>query len=58
MAQAQKTLTHFTDGEPGLVPDGEITIPIRVCEACVQASGKGMRVGLVPGALPVYQRGG
>jgi hypothetical protein len=54
--EAEKTLTDITGCEPGMVPNGELTVPVRVCETCVQASGTGMRVGLATAEIPVYQR--
>jgi hypothetical protein len=53
--EAETTVTAYTGCEPGLVPDGELTVPVRVCEACVQASGTRMRVGLVRAEIPIYQ---
>jgi hypothetical protein len=54
--EAEDTLSHVTDCAPGMVPDGELTIPVRVCESCVQASGTGMHVGPAHAQIPVYQR--
>jgi hypothetical protein len=53
--EAGKILTFATGCEPGMVPNGELTVPVRVCETCVQTSGTGMRVGLVSAEVPVYQ---
>jgi hypothetical protein len=53
--EAAKTLTEVTGCAPGMVPDGKITVPVRVCEACVQATGTGMQVRPISAALPVYQ---
>jgi hypothetical protein len=43
--------------EPGMVPNGIITVPVRVCESCVAKSGLNMRVGLAVkgGELPCYE---
>jgi hypothetical protein len=53
--EAEQTLAHITGCAPGMVPNGELTIPVRVCESCAQASGAGMRVGLAHAEVPVYQ---
>lgn len=53
--EAEKILTLVTGCEPGMVPNGELTVPVRVCETCVQASGTGMHVGLASAEVPVYQ---
>jgi hypothetical protein len=54
--EAEETLTEITGNAPGMEPDGELTIPVRVCESCVQATKTGMRVGPLHEPVPVYQR--
>jgi hypothetical protein len=53
--EAAQMLTYTTGCAPGMVPDGELTIPVRVCESCVKRGHPRMHVGLVSGGLPVYQ---
>ena len=57
--QAQATAeayfaTNFGSA-PGQVPEGDITFPVRVCEACCAKSGTGMKPGLIAAGIPVYQ---
>jgi hypothetical protein len=53
--EAEQTLAHATGCDPDMVPNGELTVPVRVCESCVQATGTGMRVGLAVAEVPIYQ---
>lgn len=52
--QASETLGAVTGCQPGMVPDGEITVQLRVCETCAKATGTGMTVGLVATGVPRY----
>jgi hypothetical protein len=56
--QAAATLEAFTGSEPGMVPNGIITVPVRLCEVCLAKSGLNMQVGLVAkgGELPCYEQ--
>jgi hypothetical protein len=38
---------------PGTVPDGQIELPLTVCEACMARSGLGMPLGLIAGDKPL-----
>ena len=53
--EATKMIEQVYGCEPGKVPNGIITVPLRLCESCVATSGLNMRLGLVAsGALPCY----
>jgi hypothetical protein len=53
--QAVAILSHGTGSEPGKVPDGDITVMFRVCQAC--ASKAQLPVGLVTsGNLPTISK--
>lgn len=55
--QAAIIISTATGSDPGKVPAGEITVPVRVCQDCVKDSGTGMTVGLLPD-IPVYRHSG
>jgi hypothetical protein len=54
--EAVAVLSQVTGCDPGMVPNGTVTVGIQCCEACVAQSGTGMRVGLVVSReLPCYR---
>ena len=54
--EAAIMLEQATGCDPGKVPTGEVTLPVRVCRQCAAASGTGMTVGLTSsGELPCYR---
>lgn len=48
----QADATAFPDSDPGMVPDGTVTVGVRVCQSCVDASGTKMPVGLIVTGVP------
>lgn len=52
---AHVMLEQNTGCEPGKVPDGDITVALRVCKSCVESTGTGMEVGLVATGVPTYR---
>jgi hypothetical protein len=54
--QAQTMLEDSSGSAPGTVPGGTLTLAARVCRPCVEASGTGLPLGVVPD-LPVIELG-
>jgi hypothetical protein len=52
--QATLMVQRATGADPGMVPDGEITVVIRVCRDCAERSGAGFEVRPVSEGVPVY----
>lgn len=52
--QAATMVSSATGCEPGEVPPGEVTVSVRVCRECAEASPTGMKVGLIATGIPVY----
>jgi hypothetical protein len=55
--QAEAMLSGFTGCGPGMVPVGEVTVPVRVCRRCVESAaaewgGRTLPVGVLP-TVPV-----
>lgn len=50
--QAEELVTNITGCEPGYVPVGDVTLPVRVCTDC--ANDAGMQVGLISTGVPGY----
>lgn len=50
--QASVMLSDATGCDPGKVPDGTITVPLRVCEGC--AGEADLEVGLIATGMPSY----
>ena len=46
---------HDLGCDPGMVPDGEMTVTFRFCEACAQEAG--VPVGDLSGSVPGYREG-
>jgi hypothetical protein len=55
--EAAAVVSLATGTEPGMVPDGVITVGVRCCESCVAQSGTGFPLGLAVrgGELPCVE---
>jgi hypothetical protein len=51
--QCEVLVSHFTGCDPGKVPVGAFTFPVRVCGPCAEAGGK-LTVGLISTGIPLY----
>jgi hypothetical protein len=57
MDQAATTVSMLAECEPGMCPEGQMTVAVRVCEACHAKSRTGFPVGVVGEPLrPVVRR--
>jgi hypothetical protein len=54
--EAVAVVGHCFSCDPGRLPNGVVTMPVRLCESCLKKSDRRMQVGLVAsGALPTYR---
>jgi hypothetical protein len=56
--EASAVVSKGTGSDPGMVPNGVITVVVRCCESCMSKSGLGMNLGLVAAGepLPCYSQ--
>jgi len=57
--EASLMVSNSTGCDPGMVPLGEVTVCVRVCQQCanraVDKNGKGPKVGLLTNDIPNYR---
>ena len=55
--QATLMVSTATENEAGMMPDGEITFPVRVCRRCAVSGGARLPVGLISCVIPDIAQG-
>jgi hypothetical protein len=56
--EASAIVSKGAGSDPGMLPNGIITVVVRCCESCMSKSGLGMNLGLVAAGepLPCYSQ--